>query len=165
MKLTPQIHKDFKLNKCAFKDVEALIDYSASFDIELSGFLKVWFNSEGFIKQKTSGATGLPKLIKLKKEHMVNSALATGKFFKLGPGIKALHCLPNQFIAGKMMLVRALTLGWHLKSIKASSRPLLNLNEQFEISAMVVDSISAWSRISSSVFSVAPSFKLVMAFS
>jgi O-succinylbenzoic acid--CoA ligase len=32
---------------------------------------------------------------------MVNSALATGDFFKLSPGDKALYCLPTKYIAGK----------------------------------------------------------------
>ena len=48
---------------------------------------------------------------------MINSALATGRYFQLGENTKALCCLPIKFIAGKMMLVRALSLGWDLDVI------------------------------------------------
>ena len=41
---------------------------------------------------------------------MVNSALATGNHFGVNIMI-ALHCLNADFIAGKMMLVRAMILG------------------------------------------------------
>jgi O-succinylbenzoic acid--CoA ligase len=44
-------------------------------------------------------------MIRTDKQMMVNSALATGDFFELSPGDKALYCLPTKYIAGKMMLV------------------------------------------------------------
>jgi O-succinylbenzoic acid--CoA ligase len=48
----------------------------------------------------TSGTTGTPKLIRVDKQAMVNSALYR-RFFELEPGDKALHCLPTKYIAGK----------------------------------------------------------------
>jgi O-succinylbenzoic acid--CoA ligase len=41
---------------------------------------------------QTSGTTGIPKMIRTDKQMMVNSALATGDFFELSPGDKALYC-------------------------------------------------------------------------
>jgi O-succinylbenzoic acid--CoA ligase len=48
---------------------------------------------------QTSGTTG-PKMIRTDKQMMVNSALATGDFFELSPGDKALYCF-KKYIAGK----------------------------------------------------------------
>ena len=67
---------------------------------------------------------------------MVNSAIATGNYFKLEPGFKALHCLSSQFIAGKMMLVRTLILGLELDIILPSSAPLDVLNKTYDFCAM-----------------------------
>jgi len=42
-----------------------------------------------------------------------------------------------EFIAGKMMLVRALTLGWHLDVVSANSNPLCGIEKTYDFSAMV----------------------------
>jgi O-succinylbenzoic acid--CoA ligase len=65
------------------------------------------------------------------------SALATGDFFQLKEKKTALLCLPITYIAGKMMLVRALTLGWHLDVVNASSNPLSTLSRKYDFTAMV----------------------------
>ena len=62
---------------------------------------------------------------------MINSALATGCYFQLGENTKALCCLPVKFIAGKMMLVRALTLGWDLDVIESTSNPLQEITKEY----------------------------------
>ena len=68
---------------------------------------------------------------------MVNSAIATGDFFELEPGDKALHCLPTQYIAGKMMLVRAFMLGLELDFVEPSSQPLFDTAKQYDFCAML----------------------------
>ena len=70
-----------------------------------------WFDAKDYVEAQTSGTTGQPKIVKIDKQAMVNSALATGDFFELEPGNTALHCLPARFIAGKLMLVRSIILG------------------------------------------------------
>lgn len=85
----------------------------------------------------TSGSTGRPKIIKLSKVSMMNSALATGNYFGLLEKTTALCCLPLNFIAGKMMIIRALCLGWHLDIVKPSSNPLKDLSKKYDFSAMV----------------------------
>src|SRR5690606_7512374 len=89
------------------------------------------------LEVRTSGSTGTPKVITLKKEHMANSALATGSFFKMGPGTKALQCLSADYIAGKMMLVRALALGWELDTVEPTSDPLQAISKHYDFVAMV----------------------------
>ncbi|MBN4085356.1 AMP-binding protein, partial [Flavobacteriaceae bacterium AH-315-B10] len=83
------------------------------------------------------GSTGQPKKIKLQKQAMVNSAIATGDCFSLKAGDKALHCLPTQFIAGKMMLVRAIVLGLELDVVEPSSNPLQDVFKNYDFCAMV----------------------------
>jgi O-succinylbenzoic acid--CoA ligase len=63
--------------------------------------------------------------------------LATGDFFGLEPGNKALHCLPVKYVAGKMMLVRAMILGLDLEFVAPSSHPLRNNEYDYDFVAMV----------------------------
>jgi len=100
-------------------------------------FLLDWFDDKDYIEMRTSGTTGLPKLVKLKKQAMIQSALATGDFFKLAPHDKALLCLPVKFIAGKMMLVRSLILGLELDIVEPSTEPLFKNATKYDFVAMV----------------------------
>ena len=129
-------HKSFRLNNNSFNSVNELINYSETVSKELHFFLKDWFSISHFIEVQTSGSTGTPKTIFLKKEFVINSAKATGTFLKLEKNTSALLCLPVQYIAGKLMVVRALTLGWHLDFFEPSSNPLKNVNKQYDFSAM-----------------------------
>jgi len=130
-------HKDFRLNGKSFIDFQSLVSYSQNISIEVSDFLKNWFSKDSTLTVQTSGSTGKPKPISLKKEFMINSALATGKFFNLNEQTKALCCLPIKFIAGKMMLVRAMVLGWDLDIVEPSMNPLKDLAKSYQFSAMV----------------------------
>ncbi len=105
--------------------------------IEVYEFLEDWFSREYFINVNTSGSTGKPKTIKLQKQHMINSALATGKYFNLAANTSALLCLPVTYIAGKMMLVRALVLGWHIDVRQPNSTPLSTTEKQYDFAAMI----------------------------
>lgn len=130
-------HINFKLQGKSFKTAEELLIFSKELSENIFSFLELWFNEKDTIEVKTSGSTGNPKGILLKKQYMVNSALATGKFFNLFENTKALLCLPVNFIAGKMMLVRALTLGWELDFVEPISNPLKNNANNYDFSAMV----------------------------
>lgn len=132
-----KFHLNFKLNDRSFSSESDLCDYAKEISLELSLFLEDWFDDKKHIIVKTSGSTGKPKPIQLSKEHMRNSAKSTGSYFNLGVSTTALLCLPINYIAGKMMLVRALTLGWHLDFIASSSSPLENLSKTYDFSAMV----------------------------
>lgn len=130
-------HKDFKLQGESFNSVKELIDFSKSVSDEVHLFVIDWFNDKSFVEVKTSGSTGVPKVIQLQKEHMVNSAIATGSFFNLPEKTSALLCMSVNYIAGKMMLVRALTLGWYIDVVDAVSNPLMKLDKTYDFSAMV----------------------------
>ena len=144
-------HLKFKLQGKSFSSVEELIAFSEEISSEVAFFLSEWFNNEVFVEVKTSGSTGTPKPIQLQKKQMVNSAKATGNFFNLNEGTTALLCMSANFIAGKMMLVRALTLGWELDIVEPSSHPLNNSTKNYDFVAMVplqlTNSIAALNRI------------------
>jgi len=131
------IHKDFLLNRQQFSSKNDLLVYAQNLDLKLYSFLTDWFDTSPVLTVHTSGSTGKPKPIQLKKAHMVNSALATGTYFELLEKTTALLCLSTDYIAGKMMLVRALVLGWHLDIVDAGSYPLEGLQKVYDFSAMV----------------------------
>ena len=131
------MHKDFKLNGFSFSTEKELIQFSKTVAEPLYHFLNDWFSKDDFVIVKTSGSTGKPKDIQLQKEHMKNSAIATGNYFDLYPKTTALCCLPIDFIAGKMMIVRALVLGWHIDVVEPSSSPLDSIEKHYDFSAMV----------------------------
>ena len=131
------VHKEFQLNGRSFSDEEELISFSNGISSSLHQFLIDWFSESEVVIVKTSGSTGKPKPIELKKEYMKNSALATGEFFNVLEKTKALCCLPIDFIAGKMMMVRAMVLGWHIDVIEPNSNPLEFVQKSYDFSAMV----------------------------
>ena len=100
-------------------------------------FLLDWLDDRDFIEVKTSGSTGAPKNIRVRKQFMVNSALKTGDFLNLEKGGQALLCLPATYIAGKMMLVRAMVFQMNLIVEAPSSNPLQNTNEHIDFAAMI----------------------------
>lgn len=130
------LNKSFSLNDNSFKSVNELITFSESISEDVFCFLKEWFNSDDFIVVATSGSTGIPKKITLKKKHVINSAKATGEVFDLKRNTSALLCLPVKYIAGKLMLVRAIILGWKLDYINPTSNPLKNITRFYDFSAM-----------------------------
>ncbi len=129
-------HRSFALNGNSFSSVNELLAFARYKVPSIYPFLFDWFTLENITVQ-TSGSTGKPKAIKLKIAFMVNSALATGKFFDLPKNTTALLCLSPNYIAGKMMLVRALTLGWKLDVVALSSFPLRGIKKQYDFCAMV----------------------------
>lgn len=117
-------------------------DLTDDWEKEIFRFFLEWFDDNDFIKVKTSGSTGTPKTISLRKKHMVTSAKATLNFLELSEGDRALLCLPANYIAGKMMIVRALTGGLDLHYIQPSLNPEYQLNEQFKLMAVVPSMLS-----------------------
>jgi O-succinylbenzoic acid--CoA ligase len=91
----------------------------------------------GPILQRTSGTTGDPREYKLDRGAMVASALKTLDYFGLQPGDRALLCLPVDYVAGKMMVVRALVGGLDLHLREPSGRPLEEVTGSFDFAAMV----------------------------
>lgn len=86
----------------------------------------------------TSGSTGEPKLIRLPKRLMQASARATLDWFGLRRGDSALLCMSPRYVAGKMMLVRALEGGLRLWVVEPSRRVTIPLEAgRIRFAAMV----------------------------
>ncbi|MFK7950148.1 MAG: AMP-binding protein [Saprospiraceae bacterium] len=112
--------------------------YDTNWQQSFWNFIKTWLDENEYVEVKTSGSTGTPKIIRLEKKRMIASAKATGDFFDLKPNDKALLCLPCDYIAGKMMVVRAMVLGLNLYSVEPTGNPLEKVeNEGFQFGAMI----------------------------
>ena len=99
-------------------------------------FLQNWFDDTDFILAQTSGSTGKPKSIQLSKQSMLNSARMTNQFFGLHAESVGLLCLPASYIAGKMMLVRAMVSGFNLIAIAPSANPFEDLHTSVDFTAI-----------------------------
>ena len=86
---------------------------------------------------QTSGSTGVPKMIRISKQAMVESAIATGDFFDIHSGDKVLQCLPVKYIAGKLMFIRAFILGLEMDFVAPNATPLYNNDTVYDFIAMV----------------------------
>ena len=91
--------------------------------MDLEEFLTEWHNDSPYVCVQTSGSTGTPKPMLVEKRRMEASARITCQFLGLKAGDTALLCLPLDYIAGKMMVVRALTCGLQLVSIPPAGTP------------------------------------------
>jgi o-succinylbenzoate---CoA ligase len=137
------VHDQFKLNGFHFDKQDlcrvaySFIKEGDDFEKPVGDFLLDWFDEREYVEVQTSGTTGIPKTIKVSKQAMVESSIATGKFFDLSPGDKALHCLPVKYVAGKMMLVRAMILGLDMDFVAPSSNPLDETEGSYDFIAMV----------------------------
>ena len=85
----------------------------------------------------TSGSTGTPKEIRVRHSRMVHSARMTCDFLGLKPGMTALLCMKTDYIAGRMMEVRAEVRNLNLIRREPSSRPLKDVSEHIDFAAMV----------------------------
>ena len=103
----------------------------------LHNFILEWVNEAEFVTVQTSGSTGKPKQLQLAKERMMNSAFMTGKYFNFKSGDKALLCLPCDYIAGKMMVVRSIIWGLDLQLVPPTGNPMATINEPIDFAAMV----------------------------
>ncbi len=112
------------IRKVKFKNgrIHQMLGESGDF-AEISDFVEKWNDGSDSICVHTSGSTGIPKPIFILKEEMRASARLTGSFFGINRPIVAWHALPMSFIAGKMMVVRALEFDWDLIWSDASANP------------------------------------------
>jgi len=109
----------------------------ADWQKSLHQFILEWVNEKDFVTVNTSGSTGKPKKIQLSKKRMMNSAFMTGKYFGFKSGQKALLCLPCDYIAGKMMVVRAMMWGLDLQIVPPTGNPMATIDQPIDFAAMV----------------------------
>jgi O-succinylbenzoic acid--CoA ligase len=92
--------------------------------MSLEEFLEEWNNDSPYVEVKTSGSTGEPKRMLVEKQRMRASARITCDFLGLKAGDTALLCMSLDYIAGKMMVVRAIERNLRLITVEPSGHPL-----------------------------------------
>jgi O-succinylbenzoic acid--CoA ligase len=92
--------------------------------MSLEEFLEEWNNDSPYVEVKTSGSTGEPKRMLVEKQRMRASARITCDFLGLKAGDTALLCMSLDYIAGKMMVVRAIERDLRLITVEPSGHPL-----------------------------------------
>jgi O-succinylbenzoic acid--CoA ligase len=114
---TDDVLVSFALSKLASFDTE-------SWEYGIYSFIVDWISDKETMIVQTSGSTGEPRKMEIEKAKMIKSAIMTASFFNYSAGNKALLCLPADFIAGKMMIVRAFVSGLNLRPVKPSTDPI-----------------------------------------
>lgn len=110
---------------------------------DTAAFITEYCNELPYVIAHTSGSTGKPKEIHLQKSDMTASAKLTNEYFNLSSDSIFYLNLSPSYIAGKMMIVRALTLNAKLIEEKPSNQPLANYdsNERISLGAFVPSQI------------------------
>ena len=103
----------------------------------LSEFIEEWNNSSDCVLVHTSGSTGKPKPMMVEKKRMLASARITCDFLGLKKGDTALLCMPLDYIAGKMVVVRCIERDMRIINVKPSGHPLREIEEIPTFAAMV----------------------------
>jgi len=130
----------FIINKKSYDEDQLLqldVDLSReSWITDIIQAIREWRSASDIVVVNTSGSTGKPKPISLSKKSMTASAQKTIQYFELRKGMDMLLNLPAAFIAGKMMVVRALVGDMNLICVPPSSTPLRGLNSNIDFAAM-----------------------------
>ena len=95
----------------------------------VADFIAKFQDSDAHIEVQTSGSTGTPKRMLVEKSRMLASARRTNDVLGLKAQDVALVCLPVDYIAGKMMVVRALERGMRMEVVTPSANPLKDFDE------------------------------------
>lgn len=111
---------------------ERLSDYA-----ELFSFLKKWFDDLPYILVQTSGSTGVPKEMPVRKDRMMQSARLTCEYLNLQKGHTALLCMNLRYIGAMMVVVRSLVAGLNLIVRPVTGHPLADVEGRLQFVAMV----------------------------
>jgi len=92
-----------------------------------------WQDGKPYFEIQTSGSTGKPKTITLEQDKIEYSALQTANAFGLMPGDTLLCCLGLHYIAGFMMVIRAIVNDCDLIIAPQVANPLADISDQVKI--------------------------------
>lgn len=104
---------------------------------KLFEFISDWISNDLSIALHTSGSTGMPQSIVFPKQALIASAEATLKFFSIKPGDTALLCLPAEYVAARLMVVRAFVGQLNLIVVPPTGFPLEGVVDKIDFAAMV----------------------------
>ncbi len=114
--------------------------------MDIAEFLAQWHDGSDSVAARTSGSTGKPKAIKLLKSDMEASARATNEFFGIGRASTVGMALSADYIAGKMMAVRADISGASLIQLAVSNDVELPEGCRIDLLSIVPSQIASFLR-------------------
>lgn len=129
---------ELDFQKDSIDDILAKLERQSSstpFFNDVSAFLEAWKHDNNKIVVKSSGTTGPVKEIQFSKGSLIRSAEITIQEFNLKVGDRLLCALPISFIAGKMMLVRAMVLKAKLLLFEPMANPIRKLEDTVDFAA------------------------------
>jgi O-succinylbenzoic acid--CoA ligase len=104
---------------------------------EIINFIEDWKDKTPTIQLQTSGTTSEPKIYQAPKKYLIESAKMTQEFFGYEKGDKALLGLSIDYIAGKMMVIRAMVSGLKLTINPPNNLHSLTSGENFDFCPLV----------------------------
>ena len=132
---------------------------------EVNQFLNDWFDEKDYVISKTSGTTGKPKELKLKKEYLRASARMTGNYFQFKETDNLLLSLPIFGIGGKMIIIRAIVFNCNLIVVSPQYNPLKDLKNReikiislvpYQVTKIIEEDIDAFSNVQHVLIGGAP---------
>ncbi|MDE5941176.1 MAG: AMP-binding protein [Muribaculaceae bacterium] len=126
-------------------------------------FIDEWMNCRNYITAHTSGSTGAPKEIRLLKSDMRMSARSTNVRFGITASSRLFCPLSTSYIAGKMMIVRAIEAKCTLIAEKPSNNVMVSDYGDIDLMAVVpsqcdklIDNPTACTRLKNLIIGGAP---------
>jgi O-succinylbenzoic acid--CoA ligase len=116
-----------------YKDILFTKEIKPDYIQDINDFMTDWYGPKSTVTVKTSGSTGIPKEIVLKKADMTLSAKNTGNFFGFKANQTLLLNLSPNYIAGKLMIIRAITFKMKILVAPLSENPLMALQDNIPI--------------------------------
>lgn len=133
-------HQNILLNgrQVAIEDILSEKEYPQSpFEQDVLRFCRHWLKHQQTFYFKTSGSTGPPKEIAIKRSRIIASINMTSEALQLTKDLKALLCIPVSNTGGKMMIARALQLQMKLECVEPSGNPLATAHATPDFIAVV----------------------------
>jgi len=120
----------------SLKDLQG-VAAATPFEAELFSFVREWFGDGDRFVFQTSGSTGEPAKISFARAQLEASAMRSVEAFALREGDTALVCLDPRYVAGRMMLVRAIVNKMKIIAVEPSSNPLAGVADNVDLIAVV----------------------------
>ncbi|WP_109830009.1 AMP-binding protein [Reichenbachiella versicolor] len=126
----------FKNTSCKPDEFDKIVALDSSY-ARLGMFIKEWIQGQELFTFHTSGSTGIPKPIQIKRSQITSSVKSTASALNLDNTKRILLCLNPDYIASIMMMARALILDIDILITKPSSDPLQHLSKKVDFASFV----------------------------
>ncbi|XOV94754.1 MAG: AMP-binding protein [Bacteroidota bacterium] len=129
------VFKNEKLTSTEIRTRESFKKISEDYEFQVINIVKNWYSDDDYMEFMTSGSTGISKVIRLSKDQMRESSMATMAY--LDPDKQVTHallCISSSFIGGAMLIIRALLHEIDLIIQKPNASPTIPLNTKCLVS-------------------------------